>query len=790
VCFGQNPVEEDIAQHDSQKPSVVRLLRPATFEYPNYQQRIHDVGAIGMTVSNWGSFGDIDWYGGEALPSGEYPIHSDIRYMHYGGIWIGGVVGDDTLVSTVSHTSFSSHPEFSPDRGEPGAFRYQTSIKGKEGYSPEAVSEQDFICTYTDTITAVEITGEDEYDNRGHCPLGISVSQRTSAWSYDYANEFIFFDYAITNIDTNAIHDMFFGIQADGLVRHISNSLYGGEDDVRGFRRVRELAPVSCRTEDTLNMAWWADNDGDPTPGWEWNFASPRGISGIHFLRPEPSDSIYFNYNWWVGRLDPSQSFGPRQTNNFRPFPRDLCCPTGDIIKYYVLSHPEVDYDQMLTGISHVGEGFLPPPRQLWAYNLADGFLGSSLLSCGPFTLEPGDTVPITLAYIAGDNFHVNPGDFANYFHPWEPYSYIERLSFKELDENAIWAEKVYDNPGWDTDGDGNAGRYIWQCNCDGVSFCFEEDWELDDSLIGCCRKVYFKGDGVPDFRPASPPPPPAVRLTPSFGQVTIRWNGKESEEYIDFLTGEGGFEGYRVYMAEDDRLTDFVLLTSYDIDDYRVYQYNTATHVWDGISLGVTRDSLQQLYGPDFEPSDYYDEFHYFTDPSTGSILRFAQQDWNQSDLTDPLRIHKKYPMSTPDDPSYLRYYEYEFTIDNLQPSKPYHFAVTTFNKGSFDQTMHVLESSPLINAVREFPLPPADVVEEQGMGVIVYPNPYRITDRYARVGYENRDRTKSAPWARRIHFANLPKICTIRIYTISGDLVRARDQALSPRRRPGIPT
>lgn len=43
-----------------------------------------------------------------------------------------------------------------------------------------------------------------------------------------------------------------------------------------------------------------------------------------------------------------------------------------------------------------------------------------------------------------------------------------------------------------------------------------------------------------------------------------------------------------------------------------------------------------------------------------------------------------------------------------------------------------------------------------------------------YARVGYENRDRTKSAERSRAVHFANLPRICTIRIYTLSGDLVQ----------------
>lgn len=86
----------------------------------------------------------------------------------------------------------------------------------------------------------------------------------------------------------------------------------------------------------------------------------------------------------------------------------------------------------------------------------------------------------------------------------------------------------------------------------------------------------------------------------------------------------------------------------------------------------------------------------------------------------------------------------------------------------------MGVLETSPLINVVREFPLPSSETVEKEGLGVMVYPNPYRADGGYARDGYENRHRTKRVEWSREIHFANLPKVCTIRIYTLAGDLVQ----------------
>ncbi|MCP4569708.1 MAG: hypothetical protein GY841_19180, partial [FCB group bacterium] len=148
-----------------------------------------------------------------------------------------------------------------------------------------------------------------------------------------------------------------------------------------------------------------------------------------------------------------------------------------------------------------------------------------------------------------------------------------------------------------------------------------------------------------------------------------------------------------------------------------------------------------------------------------------------------DPRLIHKIYPDASPNDltdttaEGYQRYYEYEYTIDNLQPSKPYYFAVTTFDFGSAKLSLGPMESSPLINAVRDYPLPSSDMVEKQGLGVTVFPNPYRGDGEYARAGYENRSRLESAERARKIHFINLPSVCTIRIFTINGDMVETID-------------
>jgi hypothetical protein len=408
-------------------------------------------------------------------------------------------------------------------------------------------------------------------------------------------------------------------------------------------------------------------------------------------------------------------------------------------------------------------------------------------LSFGPFDVYPGDTLPITLAYLAGDNFHAHPNDYATYYDPFNPQIYYDKLDFDDFGLNARWADWIYDNPGYDTptdeypQGDGDSGIFCWH-------YIWAPDTTFrnpNDSILVDSIKQWLGGDGVPDFRGAAPPPPPVVKVIPDYGKVILRWNGQESENAIDVFSDLKDFEGYRVYYSMGDRLSDYILLASYDKEDYKVFEFISRydSLYWTQIALPITGDSLRKLYGAGFDPTLYYDEYHYFKDPFTGRIYYFLSQDWNQSRLDDPRLIHKVYPeasisdLSDTTDEGWLRYYEYEYEIPNLQPSIPYHFSVTAFDYGSLRINLGALESSPLLNDVEDYPLPASEVVEEQGLSVIVYPNPYRVDGGYARAGYENRERTKSAERAREIHFANLPRVCTIRIFSLDGDLIREID-------------
>jgi hypothetical protein len=150
---------------------------------------------------------------------------------------------------------------------------------------------------------------------------------------------------------------------------------------------------------------------------------------------------------------------------------------------------------------------------------------------------------------------------------------------------------------------------------------------------------------------------------------------------------------------------------------------------------------------------------------------------------LLDSARLY--YPEELTDDGLFFKYYEYEFVFSHLLPGQLYYIGVTAFDYGSPGE-LTSLETLPFRNYVAEYAANTNTVIEQQGLDVIVYPNPWRIDGNYQDEGFEGRDyvdgpnkghvvaQDASEDRTRSIHFLNLPNKCTIRIFTIDGDLVR----------------
>jgi len=382
---------------------------------PNVEGAVHSVGKIGLAVTNQGNFGTgfignfVDAVTGQPAPSCQYPYPSRLEYLFAGAFWIGAVVGRDTLVSVGADGWYGTR-EMWPDPitgyADQGLVIRRSISNGDSG----AVSEQDVVCLYTDTLTSPSLVTIDPRDGRPHKPLNIEVVQRSYAWSYSYAADFVLFDYSIRNIGWKKLNQVYMGLYVDADVQTMG-SANGFADDICGFKG--EIAsPFGCGFVDTINIAWIADNDGrdkveDICPFSEGG--SLTSVTGSRVVRT-PSDSLKYSFNWWVSNGDPSLDFGPRKAGTpedlFRDFGGFLGTPEGDLNKYYIMRHEEFDYDQLFSAQDHTAEGWLPPGPQ--AGDFADGFDTRYLLSFGPFDVSPGEVLPISFAYVAGANFHTN----------------------------------------------------------------------------------------------------------------------------------------------------------------------------------------------------------------------------------------------------------------------------------------------------------------------------------------------------------------------------------------------
>ncbi len=780
-----------------------QLYKPAV--EPNQTLRVHRVGNVYFSITNYGKLGsearDItDPLTNLPAPSCEFPAGSNIDYLFQGCIWIGAVVDDpdnpgelDTLVSIGDDGWWSDINELNPESPPDGQI-LMLSIRGESAppYAPtfgqlsdlsgrtfDAISEQDFICVFTDTV--VIGVAPDAQDNRPHKPLNIRIVQKSYSWSYEYAEDFILMDFEIENIGDSPMDSVWIGLYIDADVLHTSEDGYGDEegaqDDICGFLRnfYPDQNDTSVYTE--INTAWIADNDGQPdgpydNPG-SFIYSSGRGVSGCRVVQ-SPNDSLDYGFNWWISHSNSPLDWGPTQAQNARIFPGGgRGTPGGDWAKYFVMANGEFDYDQIYSALDwsdSTGNWIENPTED--PDDLADGYDTRYLYSFGQFDqIEPGTTLPLTIAYVCGDKLHQDPSNWVDnlYNHTQDPVSineYYNNLDFQDFATNAQWAEWVYDNPGrdscfidgmWETDGDSGLYRNTGvDANGDSIRF-------------------WYKGDGCPDFKGPPPPYSPKLTVEPVKSGITISWDGinldednSGSEDGFDSFNGKQDFEGYAVYMSYDE--LEWTLLCRYDkIDWVPVTWDNTISPAQWVVNkerfYPITTDSVNALGW----------------DPYTPDWNNTAVTNWEAFDLNTGLGWEKAEFDTLTD--GYFGIFNgadtvegkivnhYSYSLDGLASSRGIYFSVTAFDFGDPLTDLGSLESAKSINATLVYPIDKTEPIN-------VYPNPYKITDTqyYIDMGYEDPNREGWHEQDRRIWFANLPdeQRAIIRIWTLDGDLVR----------------
>jgi len=253
------------------------------------------VGNIGITVSNYGTFGDgFQEQEPTDQPSCIYPIGSGIEHLFLGGLWVGANTPTGIHVTTgafnVSRFSGggSTNFEFTTTASENDRMVERSSLSDNKYYSESAVSHQDFVAAFTDTNTTVPSTS---VTIPYHVPLGLGIHLETYAWNYPFTDAFVIFNYTITNVKDDTLKDVYVGLWADLVVRNtnITPPRVGSPFYLH--------AGSGYIDNEDMQMVYCYDYDGDP--GYTNSYVS------MAFLGADPlkSDAQYTGetfHNWWL----------------------------------------------------------------------------------------------------------------------------------------------------------------------------------------------------------------------------------------------------------------------------------------------------------------------------------------------------------------------------------------------------------------------------------------------------------------------------------------------------------
>ncbi|WP_420454655.1 hypothetical protein [Rubrivirga sp.] len=530
--------------------ALAMLATPADAQ--PFERVATDVGATGLSVTNVGTLGRpgiANDPGG--LPSFEYPLDSGIEHLFEAGLWVGGRRADGVV--TVRTGAVTTSGGYSP--GAPGfefaqedVFTRRSSLATSPFFSPRAVSQQDFLTSYSDTAAVLPGTNTPLPDVQNR--LGLAVEQRSYAWSFPFTEYFVIVEYEITNVSSQPIQDVWVGLWDDLVVRNVVTTTEGGGAFFnKGARGVLGYPIYDANTGALLDAApdsqfvSYAFNAGGSEEslntygsiaflGAEWDDAGGAGRpAATRFFHPFVADEYralglpppVFNPRFWLF-ADASPNLGrpaddlERYQRMQRPFPDPTAFGTQD--EYAAARAAFLGAGQ--------GEGRLQTDGRLAQGN----WIG--LTSVGPFAeLAPGRSVTVTFALVAAlkpDAFQTVPaGRQAD-----------TPESRALLRNNVFWAQETYAGEDANYNGALDAGEDL---NGNGV---------LDRYLI------------------PSPPASPALRVELEAGTAVLYWDDA-AEGSLDPVTGRQDFEGYRVYRSDpgDDAdgniLGDAGLIAQYD---------------------------------------------------------------------------------------------------------------------------------------------------------------------------------------------------------------------------------
>lgn len=826
---------------------------------------VMNASELQVNITNFGLIGSMpqtntSW---SDAPSAQWPAGSGVEYLWGAGLWVGGVMIGERLVSTgfalgggiemelrpnddvedVIYEATNGRisrppgnetaggtriPEAGDDDDDDGEIDEET-LNGydddEDGLIDEdfaQVGNQMMVCTmYDNTRLASELYAD-------HTPLNIKVVQNSYSWENDDADDFVAFEFEITNIGVADIDDVYIGFFADSDIG--ARSQPGrADDDMSGSFDGMVLARDNSYVP--ISVGYMYDDDGDNTVA--------DGYFGIVFLGHD---------------IDPTGSRAPKSVKlrTYQNFSGQQSFdqggdPTNDSERYELLSADSRD--------PNVNEGKENDYR--------------FLVSAGPFSvLPPGEKLKFQAALVVGRGLiglKKNCAEaaltwYGNYFNtdgrpetgtngretqiclgdysgtPNPIYSFVADY----MDTSCVTLPFLLSQPQisqTDLYFDSERNDYCIYVNMDNCFECGRQNGETctpDNNLIdnwncwnpevpvsakGGCTGVDTRENQV-HWLVGMAPPAPGMRVWPTDNSVHVYWNNK-SEVTKDVRLNEIDFESYRIWRADNwDRpfgssfengpQSDlWQLISEYDVvNEYiQTRELSNGTSVLDTLPLGANTGLEDIVYTPDclsdpeyaglYEAMEqvvfadsvgFYADLPQIVDRNNNILPEFSVlEPWKNVKPTvlDTFFLVIPRPATGPTTQEKVATDYYEYIDSSVHNGFIYFYSVTATDhalKIELDESVNIvgagLAGDPGSSFTNTTPGSQAQTPEEReskGTNIYAYPNP---ATRDALAEFQELNPNADDPTGVRVCFANLPLARnTIKIFSLNGDLIQTVD-------------
>ena len=274
------------------------------------------------------------------------------------------------------------------------------------------------------------------------------------------------------------------------------------------------------------------------------------------------------------------------------------------------------------------------------------------------------------------------------------------------------------------------------------------------------------QGDGVPDYKGPSAPPPPIFTVEKTETEVILKWSSHQkdsegnylkigSEHSFDSFSRINDFEGYKIMVSSEGNYNSYISVFSADIINYSYQNVADPTEFLNNPIETGDPDTLEQTV---------------YSGGKIWQLVPFMLNNSLDSDFTSEGNFHFDVETDTSQSATAGVVRNYTFSINaNMLGSRNF-VTVASMDYGDPKYGVKPQTSEPTLNAVML-----SNIVKAPSQDPQIVPNPIRAdklftADEWSNVidpSYWSEGKLLSV-------FTNLPENCVIRVYTLSGDLVK----------------